>query len=97
MRCGAVQRELSCAGMRCGAACRQGLRTQHSMRMHFLLSAPSLVGAPRRVAWQLKSVLRHSVSAAPRTIIFLHFFSIIAGDFFFMNNNVCLDVTITGI
>ena len=29
--------------MRCGAACGQGLRTQHSMRMHFLLSAPSLV------------------------------------------------------
>ena len=30
-------------------------------------------GAPRRAAWQLKSALRHSVSAAPRTIIFLHF------------------------
>ena len=29
--------------MRCGAACGQGLRTQRSMRMHFLLSAPSLV------------------------------------------------------
>ena len=26
----------------CGAACGQGLRTQFSMRMHFLLSAPSL-------------------------------------------------------
>ena len=41
--CGAVQRELKCVGMRCGAACGQGLRTQRSMRMHFLLSAPSLV------------------------------------------------------
>ena len=38
-----MQRELSFAGMRCGAACGQGLRTQRSMRMHFLLSAPSLV------------------------------------------------------
>ena len=37
-----VQRKLSCVWMRCGAACGQGLRTQHSMRMHFLLSAPSL-------------------------------------------------------
>ena len=38
-----VQRELSCVWMLCGAACGQGLRTQRSMRMHFLLSAPSLV------------------------------------------------------
>ena len=44
-------------------------------------------GAPRRAAWQLKSALRHSVSAAPHTIIFLHFFRIIAGDFLFINNN----------
>ena len=29
--------------MRCGAACGQSLRTQRSMRMHFLLSAPSLL------------------------------------------------------
>ena len=43
MRCGAVQRELSCVWMRCGAACEQGLRMQRSMRMHFLLSAPSLL------------------------------------------------------
>ena len=35
-------RELSCVWMRCGAACGQGLRTQRSTRMHFLLSAPSL-------------------------------------------------------
>ena len=34
----------------------------------------AVVGAPRRVAWQLKSALRHSISAAPRTKIFLHFF-----------------------
>ena len=38
-----MQRELSCVWMRCGAACAQGLRMQRSMRMHFLLSAPSLV------------------------------------------------------
>ena len=38
-----MQRELSCVCVRCGAACEQGLRTQHSMRMHFLLSAPSLL------------------------------------------------------
>ena len=37
-----MQRELSCVWMRCGAACRQGLRMQRSMRMHFLLSTPSL-------------------------------------------------------
>ena len=29
----------------------------------------AVVGAPRRAAWQLKSVLRHSVSAVPRAII----------------------------
>ena len=40
---------------------------------------PAIVGAPRRAAWQLKFVLRHSVSAAPRTIIFYIFFAIIAG------------------
>ena len=34
----------------------------------------AVVGAPRRAAWQLKSALRHSISAAPRTKIFLHFF-----------------------
>ena len=28
--------------MRCGAACGQGWQTQRSMRMHFLLSSPSL-------------------------------------------------------
>ena len=34
----------------------------------------AVVGAPRRATWQLKSALRHSVSAAPRTIIFYIFF-----------------------
>ena len=53
----------------------------------------AVVGAPRRAAWQLKSELRHSVSAAPRSIIFLHFFTIIAGDFLFRNAMVSLDVT----
>ena len=47
----------------------------------------AVVGAPRRAAWQLKSALRHSVSAAPRTIFFYIFLTIIAGDFLFMNNN----------
>ena len=47
----------------------------------------AVVGAPRRAAWQLKSALRHSISAAPRTKIFLHFFTIIVGDFLFLNNN----------
>ena len=38
----------------------------------------AVVGALRRAAWQLKSALRHSVSAALRTIIFYAFFTIIA-------------------
>ena len=42
----------------------------------------AVVGTLRRAAWQLKSVLRHSVSAAPRTIIFCIFFTIIAGKLF---------------
>ena len=44
-----------------------------------------VVGVLRRAAWQLKSALRHSVSAACNN--FLHFFTIIAGDFLLMNNN----------
>ena len=40
------------------------------------------VGAPCHAAWQLKSVLRHSISATPRTIIFYIFFTIIAGKLF---------------
>ena len=42
----------------------------------------AVVCAPRRAAWQLKSALRHSVSASPRTIIFFIFFTIIAGELF---------------
>ena len=37
----------------------------------------AVVGAPRRAAWQLKSALRHSVSAAPRTMTFLHFLQLL--------------------
>ena len=40
----------------------------------------AVVSVPRRAAWQLKSALRHSVSAAPRAINFLLFFAIIAGE-----------------
>ena len=47
----------------------------------------AVVGAPHRVVWQLKPALRHSISAAPRTKIFYIFFTIIVGDFLFMNNN----------
>ena len=36
----------------------------------------AVVGAPRRAAWQLKSALRHSISAARRTKIFLQQFEI---------------------
>ena len=42
----------------------------------------AVVGAPRRAAWQLKSSLRHSISAAPHTIIFYIFFTIIACELF---------------
>ena len=49
--CGAMWSELSCVWMRCDAACGQGLWTQRSMRMHFLLSAPSLVF---RVFWRYR-------------------------------------------
>ena len=42
----------------------------------------AVVGALRRAAWQLKSALRHSISAAPRTIIFYIFFTVIAGELF---------------
>ena len=42
----------------------------------------AVVGAPRRAAWQPKSALRHSVGAAPRTIIFYIFCTIVAGELF---------------
>ena len=35
----------------------------------------AVVGTPRRAVWQPKSVLRHSVSVAPRTIIFIFFYN----------------------
>ena len=37
----------------------------------------AVVGAPRRAAWQLKSALRHSISAAPRTKFFLQLLLVI--------------------
>ena len=40
--CGAARCSINLVVFECGAACGQGLRTQRSMRMHFLLSAPSL-------------------------------------------------------
>ena len=40
----------------------------------------TVVGAPRHAARQLKSALRDSVSAAPRTIIFYVFFTIVTGE-----------------
>ena len=42
----------------------------------------AVVCAPRRAPWQPKFVLRHSVSAAPRTIIFYIFFTITASELF---------------
>ena len=47
----------------------------------------AVVGAPHRAAWQLKSALRHSVQRSVAYYIFLHFFTVIEGDFRFMNNN----------
>ena len=47
----------------------------------------AVVGAPRRAAWQPKSVLRHSVSVAPRTIIFYIFLQLLQVNYFVMSNN----------
>ena len=47
----------------------------------------AVVGAPRRAAWQLKSVLRHSVSAAPRSIIFTIFLQLMLVNYFFISKN----------
>ena len=44
----------------------------------------AVVGAPRRAAWQPKSVLRHSVSVAPRTTFFLQLLQV---NYFVMSNN----------
>ena len=54
----------------------------------------AVVGAPRRAAWQLKSELRHSVSAAPRTIIFLQLLLVI---FSLWTTMVSLDETTVGL
>ena len=43
----------------------------------------AVVRPPLRAAWQLKSALRNSVSAAPRTLNFYIFFTIIAGELSF--------------
>ena len=47
----------------------------------------AVVGAPRRAAWQPKSVSRHSISVAPRTIIFYIFLQLLQVNYFAMSNN----------
>ena len=47
----------------------------------------AVVGAPRRAAWQQKSALRHSVSAAPCAIIFTFFLQLLLVNYFFMSRN----------
>ena len=47
----------------------------------------AVVGASHRAAWKLKSALRHSVSAAPRTIVYYIFFQLLWVNYFFMYNN----------
>ena len=47
----------------------------------------AVVGVPRRAAWQPKSVLRHSVNVAPRTIIFTFFLQLLQVNYFVMSNN----------
>ena len=42
----------------------------------------AVIGASRRAAWQPKSALPNSVSAAPRTMIFYILFTITAGELF---------------
>ena len=46
----------------------------------------AVVGAPRRAAWQPKSILRHSISVAPRTIIFYIFLQLLQVNYFMSNN-----------
>ena len=58
-------------------------RTRHPKMATAQRTRPrAVVGAPRRAAWQLKSALRHSVSAAPHSIIFYAFSTIIASELF---------------
>ena len=47
----------------------------------------AVVGTPRRAVWQPKSVLRHSVSVAPRTIIFYIFLQLLQVNYLVMYNN----------
>ena len=47
----------------------------------------AVVGAPRRAAWQLKSVLRQASAQRRVQKFFYIFFTNIVGDFLFMNNN----------
>ena len=55
----------------------------------------AVVAAPRRAAWQLKTALRHSISAAPRTKICLHFFKqLLLVIFSLRTTMVSLDVAI---
>ena len=54
--------------MRCGAACRQGLRTQHSMRMNFLLSAPSLLPITVQCSWHSFAASMNSQTPTARLV-----------------------------
>ena len=54
----------------------------------------AVVGAPRRAAWQPKSILRHSVSVAPRTIIFTFFLQLLQVNFLLCPTMVGHDATI---
>ena len=58
--------ELNCVWMRCGAACGQGLRTQRSMRMDFLLSAPSLYRSNTRQSEEPTQKARQNSQNLPR-------------------------------
>ena len=74
--CWVVWHELGCVLMQCGAACGQGLWTQRSMWMRFLLSAPSL---------------HYATASAQRRVLkyfTVHFFlQILLVNYFFMYNN----------
>ena len=55
----------------------------------------TVVGAPRRAAWQPKSALRHSINAAPRTIIFYIFSQLLLVIISLCTTMVSHDITIT--
>ena len=48
---------------------------------------PRAVLLVHRAAWQPKSILRHSVSVALRTIIFTFFLQLLQVNYFVMSNN----------